>query len=138
MLLSEVPDQVFSQKMMGDGFGIIPADGKILSPVNGEVTSIFPTGHAVGITANNGSEVLIHFGIDTVNLKGEGFIKHVQTGDKVTAGQLLIEVDINFVKERVPSIITPVIFTNLGEGKVVEIEKGTTVEAGQANIVTIK
>ncbi|WP_396126146.1 PTS glucose transporter subunit IIA [Anaerobacillus sp. CMMVII] len=99
--------------MMGDGFAIVPSDGKVFAPVAGEIVNLFPTKHAIGIKSTGGLEVLIHFGIDTVNLKGEGFKTHVQQGDRITQGQLLLEVDLSFVKERVPSLVTPVIFTNL-------------------------
>lgn len=111
--MEDVPDQVFSQKMMGDGFAIEPRDGKIYSPVNAKVASLFPTGHAIGLVTADGLEILIHFGVDTVNLNGEGFEALVKVGDEVKAGDLLISVDFEDVKGKVPSTITPVIFTNL-------------------------
>ena len=96
--IDQVDDPVFSEKMMGDGFAIMPTNGKIYAPIDGEVASIFPTGHAIGIKHGEKLEVLIHFGLETVKLKGEGFTTHVKQGDKVKAGDLLIEVDINKVK----------------------------------------
>lgn len=134
--LDEIPDPVFAGKMMGDGFGIMPAEGKIYAPVDGEVSSIFPTGHAIGIKVNDDIEVLIHFGLDTVNLKGEGFTAHVQQGDMVKAGDLLIDVDLDFVKDKVPSIATPIIFTKL-ENKTFEV-KYQNVEAKEENIIVVK
>lgn len=135
--LTEVPDEVFSQKLMGDGFAIVPSNGEIVSPVDGVITTLFPTKHAIGITADNGREILIHFGIDTVNLKGEGIEALVQQGDTIKVGQPLLKVDLNDIKEKVPSVITPVIFTNLSEEEVL-VKLGTEVTRGQNNIVTIK
>lgn len=136
--ITEVPDEVFSQKMMGDGFAIEPANGEVVSPVNGVITTVFPTKHAIGITADNGTEILIHFGIDTVNLKGEGLEALVEQGSKVKAGQSILKVNLNEVKGKVPSVITPIIFTNLTEEQKVSVKAGEQVKRGQKNIVTIK
>lgn len=110
--LAEVPDSVFSSLAMGDGIAIIPNVGEIFSPVNGTVTTIFPTGHAIGITSENGAEILIHIGMDTVQLEGKGFEKFVSDGDTVVAGEKLISFDIDYIKERGYSTVTPVIVTN--------------------------
>lgn len=136
--LSEVPDQVFSQKMMGDGFAIEPVNGEVVSPVNGTITTLFPTKHAIGITADNGLELLIHFGIDTVNLNGEGFEALIAQDDKVKAGQPILKVNLDEVKGKVPSVITPVIFTNLTEDKKLAVEFGKQVKRGDKGFVTIK
>jgi len=104
--LSEVPDAVFSQKMMGDGFAIDPSSGIIVSPITGTIVTLFHTKHALGLVSDNGREVLIHFGIDTVALNGEGFTAHVKQGDKVNAGDKLITVDLESVKDKVPSVIS--------------------------------
>lgn len=136
--LTEVPDDVFSKKLMGDGFAIEPANGQIVSPVSGTVTTVFPTKHAIGITADNGLEILIHVGIDTVNLQGEGFTSLVEQGAKVKAGDALLKVDFASIKSKVPSIITPVIFTNLAEGQKVVVTIGQSVKRGQKNVVAIK
>ncbi|AJA47808.1 PTS system glucose-specific EIICBA component [Clostridium pasteurianum DSM 525 = ATCC 6013] len=136
--ITEVPDEVFSQKMMGDGFAIEPSNGEVVSPVNGTITTVFPTKHAVGITAEDGLELLVHFGMDTVTLKGEGFTALVEQEAKVKAGQPILKVDLDSVKDKVPSIITPVVFTNLPEGKTVVINTGSEVKRGQKGIVTIK
>lgn len=111
--ITEVPDQVFSQKMMGDGFGIIPEKGIVVSPVDGEIINIFPTKHAIGIKSVHGYEILIHIGLDTVKLKGEGFTVSVKDGQKVSKGQELIRFNLDSIKNSVPSTITPVVFTNL-------------------------
>jgi N-acetylglucosamine PTS system EIICBA or EIICB component len=136
--ITEVPDQVFSGKMMGDGFAILPTDGTVVSPVNGEIVNIFPTKHALGIVAEDGTEILIHFGIDTVKLKGEGFEAFVAQGDKVTQGQPLIKVDLEYVGANAPSLMTPVVFTNLKEGQEVVINKPGQVELKEKDIITIK
>lgn len=135
--ITEVPDEVFSNRMMGDGFAIEPTKGEIISPVNGTITTLFPTKHAIGITADNGNEILVHFGIDTVKLKGEGIDALVSQGDKVKAGQPLLKVNLESIRDKVPSIITPVIFTNLPEGKKVSVKADRKVKAGEKDIVTI-
>ncbi|PFN95895.1 PTS sugar transporter [Bacillus sp. AFS076308] len=121
--IETVPDPVFSQKMMGDGFAIQPTKGTVVSPVDGKVISIFPTKHAVSLLDHKGKEILIHVGIETVNLKGEGFTSFVKDGQTVKKGQKLLEVDFEFIQEKVPSIITPVVFTNLSENEKVVIDE---------------
>lgn len=111
--LSQVPDQAFSQKIMGDGFAIDPIDGKVLSPVDATVVQIFRTGHAIGLETDTGVEILIHVGIDTVKLNGKGFTALVQNGQRVKAGQELIHFDLELVKGAAPSVITPIVFTNM-------------------------
>ncbi|MUK88634.1 PTS glucose transporter subunit IICBA [Ornithinibacillus sp. L9] len=135
--ITEVPDQVFSGKMMGDGFAIEPMDDTIVSPVDGKVINVFPTKHALGIQSDSGREILIHFGIDTVKLKGEGFESFVQEGDEIKAGQKLMKVDLDFIKENVPSIITPIVFTNLQEGEAVKLLKEGEITQNEQNIVSI-
>lgn len=122
--LEEVPDEVFSQKMVGDGFAIIPSEGKVYAPANGEIVQIFPTKHAIGIVDENGIEILIHFGIDTVELKGENFEAFIKKGDQVKAGQLLLQVDMAFVTSKGKSLVTPIIFTNKSQYKTIELELG--------------
>ncbi|MED1470359.1 N-acetylglucosamine-specific PTS transporter subunit IIBC [Bacillus salipaludis] len=133
--LSEVPDQVFSQKMMGDGFGIVPENGSVVSPVDGEILNVFPTKHAIGIRSNQGYEILIHIGLDTVNLKGEGFSVLVNEGDKVIKGQAILNFDLEFIKKSVPSTITPVIFTNLTK---LNVKKHGQTESGKNGILSIE
>lgn len=136
--LSQVPDEVFSQKLMGDGFAIEPENGEVFSPVDGTIATVFPTKHAIGIASDNGLEILVHFGIDTVNLKGEGLEAKVSQGDKVKAGQLILKADIESIKGKVPSVITPIIFTNLPEGKSVKIKTGALARKGQKGLVIIE
>jgi PTS system glucose-specific IIA component len=111
--LSEVPDEVFSSKMVGDGIAVIPANGNIVSPVNGKIVQIFPTNHAIGIISDEGLEILIHLGIDTVELKGEGFTRLVEVGADVKEGTPLIKMNLEAIKNNGKDIITPVIITNM-------------------------
>ncbi|WCC80221.1 PTS glucose transporter subunit IIA [Cutibacterium equinum] len=110
--ITEVPDPVFAGKHMGPGFAVDPASGEFASPIDGEVTLVAPTLHAIGLKADNGAEILVHVGIDTVDLKGEGFTAHVKDGDTVSVGDPLLSVDLDNVKPRVPSMISPVVITN--------------------------
>ncbi len=135
--ITEVPDRVFAKKMMGDGFAIVPAEGLVVSPVDGKIINLFPTKHAIGILSDGGREILIHIGIDTVNLKGEGFETLVAENDRVEKGQPLLKVDLDYIKEHATSTITPIIFTNLAEGEKVVLEKQGLVEAKTEGIVRI-
>ncbi|MBW8349156.1 PTS glucose transporter subunit IIA [Bacillus sp. IITD106] len=110
--LEDVPDPVFSKKLMGDGIAIEPHEAKFVSPVEGEIIQVFPTKHAIGIKALNGAEILIHIGLETVSMNGEGFTSHVVKGEKVKAGDTLVTVDLEKVKEKAKSIITPLVITN--------------------------
>ncbi len=122
--ITEVPDAVFSQKMLGDGFAIEPTEGIVYSPINGKVIQKFPTNHAIGLVTEEGLEILIHFGLDTVELKGEGFKNLVEVGDIITEGQALLEVDLEFLKENNKPIVTPIIFTNFDKIKKFDIKYG--------------
>ncbi|SDM88204.1 PTS system D-glucose-specific IIA component, Glc family /PTS system D-glucose-specific IIB component, Glc family /PTS system D-glucose-specific IIC component, Glc family [Fictibacillus solisalsi] len=137
MPITEVPDQVFSGKMMGDGFAVEPSDGTVVSPVNGKIINVFPTKHAIGIESDGGREILVHFGIDTVKLKGEGFELFVNEGDIIEQGQELMKVNLDFVKGNAPSVITPIVFTNLAEGESIHLEKTGNVSKGEENIIAI-
>lgn len=110
--IEDVPDPVFSQKMMGDGIAIEPTDGTVVSPVNGEIIQFFHTKHAIGIRSNTGLEILIHVGLETVTMNGEGFTGHVKEGDKVRVGDKLITFDLELIKEKATSTITPIVVTN--------------------------
>ncbi|PRX41913.1 PTS system IIA component (Glc family) [Planifilum fimeticola] len=134
--ITEVPDQVFSQKMMGDGFAIDPAEGVVVSPVEGEIVNLFPTKHAIGIRSKGGREILIHIGIDTVNLQGEGFKPFISEGDAVKPGQKLMEVDLELLRNKATSVITPILFTNLQEGEKVELKKAEA-RQGEEGIVAV-
>lgn len=135
--ITEVPDQVFAGKMMGDGFAIVPSEGTVVSPVDGKIVNLFPTKHAIGILSDNGREILIHVGIDTVNLKGQGFETLVTENARVEKGQPILKVDLGYIKEHAASTITPIVFTNLAEGEKVIIERTGMVELKQEGIVKI-
>ncbi|HEL1567156.1 TPA: PTS glucose transporter subunit IIA [Streptococcus suis] len=113
--LEKVNDATFSKKMLGEGVAIIPKDGKVHAPFDGAVTSLFPTKHAIGLTSDEGVELLIHFGLETVELKGRGFVSHVSDGEKVEKGQLMLEVDVEMLVAEGYDIVTPVVVTNTQE-----------------------
>ena len=133
--ITEVEDQTFASKIMGDGFAVEPADGKVVSPFSGEITVAFPTGHAYGIRTAGGKEVLIHIGMDTVELEGKGFNVHVKQGDIVKQGDPLVDVDLDYIRGQGKSVVTPVVFT---DGTEIELlKKDTDVKAGETGIVKI-
>ena len=134
--LSEVPDEVFSQKVLGDGAAIIPEDGKIVSPVNGEVSTVSETLHAYGFTSDDGLEILVHVGIDSVALKGAGFTAHVKEGDKVKAGDLVAEVDLDVLKKNNIPTITPVLVCDGADELVMTAATGS-VAAGKSVVLTL-
>ena len=134
--LSEVPDEVFSQKVLGDGAAIIPEDGKIVSPVNGEVSTVSETLHAYGFTSDDGLEILVHVGIDSVALKGAGFTAHVKEGDKVKAGDLVAEVDLDVLKKNNIPTITPVLVCDGADELVMTVATGS-VTAGKSVVLTL-
>jgi len=110
--LISVPDQVFSEKMAGDGIAIIPRSNTFVAPVSGVVSKIFSTNHAYSIKTKNGLEVLVHIGLDTVALKGEGFKRLVEEGDSVTIGKPIIYADLEFIKSQDKDTITPIVFNH--------------------------
>lgn len=135
--ISEVNDPVFSGEIMGKGIAIIPREGTIISPVRGTVSTIFETGHAVAITSEEGPEILIHVGLDTVALKGMYFKKHVEDGQHIEKGTLLIEADIEKIKEAGYDTTIPVTICNTIDYKEVEGVPGEITDMTQT-IITIK
>ena len=127
--LDSVPDPVFSDRVLGDGCAVIPSDGKIYSPVNGEISSIAETNHAYGFSSDDGLEVLVHFGLETVALKGNGFTPHVAVGDKVKIGDLVAEVDVELLKSKNINLITPVLVCDGSDDLEMQVSDGT-VKAG--------
>ena len=136
--LDSVPDPVFSEKVLGDGCAVIPTDGKIYSPVDGEISSIAETNHAYGFTSDDGLEILVHFGLETVALKGEGFKPLVAVGDKVKKGDLLGEFDMDAIKAAGLETITPVIICNTDDFKDVERFTGKMVKVGDDIMKLVK
>ncbi|HHW68309.1 PTS sugar transporter subunit IIA [Defluviitalea raffinosedens] len=137
MDITEVPDEVFSAKMVGDGVAIEPNNGLVVAPCNGTIVQIFNTNHAVAMKTKEGLEILIHLGIDTVKLKGEGFRRIAAVGDEVKEGDPLIEMDLETIKSLGKSTITPIIITNPQITEAMEKKNGI-VEAGKDNIMVIK
>ncbi|AIY04448.1 PTS system N-acetylglucosamine-specific EIICBA component [Planococcus sp. PAMC 21323] len=135
--LSEVPDEVFAKGMMGQGFAVMPTGDTLYSPVNGRVVSVFPTKHAIGIQTDTGVDILIHVGLDTVKLKGQGFETLVEQEAFVQRGDALLKLDLEFLKANAPSIATPVIFTNLTDQKVTMMKDGFQ-EQGTASILKVE
>ena len=135
--ITEVPDPIFSQKMMGDGAAILPENGTIVSPVDGELMMIAPTRHAYGFKAEDGTEILVHVGLETVGLNGEGFTVLKEAGSKVKAGEPVAKVDLDFLKEKGLNPITPVVITGgVDKDATIEVCFGP-VKAGQDSVLTI-
>jgi len=135
--LDKVPDPVFSEKMMGDGIAIEPTEGLAVSPVDGEIVQVFPTKHAIGIRAKNGAEILIHIGLETVSLNGEGFEAFVKEGDKVKVGDKLVSFDLDIIKTKAKSTITPIIITNTDQAALLEAKAQGTVEKGNTPVLEV-
>jgi glucose-specific phosphotransferase system IIA component len=129
--ISEMPDDVFATKVLGDGVCIVPEDGKVFAPVSGTVESSNDTGHAYGIVSNDGADIMVHIGVDTVELAGRGFKPNVKAGQPVKAGDLLCTADIGKIKEAGYQIHTAVLLCNSGDFDITETAVGKTVRGGQ-------
>ncbi|HGJ5876460.1 MAG TPA: PTS glucose transporter subunit IIA [Arsenophonus sp.] len=135
--IEDVPDVVFAEKIVGDGIAIKPTGNKIVAPVDGTIGKIFETNHAFSIESDNGIELFVHFGIDTVELKGEGFTRIAEEGQKVQKGDLVLEFNLPLLEEKAKSILTPVVISNMDEIK--ELTKLTgPVIVGESTIMRIK
>ncbi|NYE08780.1 PTS system glucose-specific IIA component [Bacillus niacini] len=133
--LEEVPDPVFSQKMMGEGIAILPSEGNVYSPVDGTVILIASTKHAVGIRANDGTEILLHVGLETVALNGKGFRVGVNEGDKISVGQMIMEADWEYISKNAKSKIIPIVITNSEDKQFILTEEENAVQ-GKTVIIT--
>lgn len=131
LALDQVPDGTFASGLLGQGVAIIPATGKVIAPFSGEVASLFQTKHAIGLLSDSGIELLIHVGIDTVKLNGEPFTAHVKEGDRVQAGDLLLEFDRQAILDAGYDLATPIIISNSDGYRSVDIVSGSAVDAGQ-------
>lgn len=136
--IESIPDPVFAQKMMGEGFGIEPTEGTVVAPVDGEIVNVFPTKHAIGIKAANGLEILIHVGLETVAMKGEGFDTKVSAGDRVKAGDELLTFDIDLIKEKASSTISPVIITNSDVINSFDIVNSGALVRGETSVIAVE
>lgn len=133
-LLSETPDETFASEMMGKGLVIFPTSNKFYAPVDGKVSFVFGTKHAIGMVSDKGTEILLHIGIDTVTLNGEGYTIHVENGQDIKKGDLLAEVDLDFIKSKELSTATPIVFTNLEQDSKLKVLKMGEVKANDAII----
>jgi PTS system glucose-specific IIA component len=135
--IEDVPDPVFSRKMVGDGVALEPTEGIVYSPVNGTLIQLFPTKHALGIKTEEGLEILIHIGMDTVEMKGNGFESFVSEGEKVKIGNKLLKFDMELVKKEHP-LTSPIIITNMDiVDKIVKESYGEEVKAGKTKIMRV-
>ncbi|MCY6485305.1 PTS glucose transporter subunit IIA [Clostridium aestuarii] len=132
--LSKVPDEVFAQKLAGDGVGIDSISDIITAPADGKLTLIFNTNHAFAMTLDNGVEILVHIGIDTVELKGEGFERLVETGSRVNSGEPIIKINRQLIKKRGYSLVTLVLIANMDVIDKIDYNLDTQVKSGK-NIV---
>ena len=135
--LENVPDEVFASGAMGKGIAIDPADGTVVAPAAGEITLVFPTGHAIGMRTENGAEILIHVGMDTVSLEGNGFNTLVKVGDKVQAGQKLLEFDLDTIRKANLPVISPIIVTNSSDYEDVLTTQETQITTGDYLLTTL-
>ncbi|WP_049396995.1 PTS sugar transporter subunit IIA [Staphylococcus epidermidis] len=135
--IEDIPDPVFAQKMMGEGFGINPTEGEVVSPIEGKVDNVFPTKHAVGLKAENGLELLVHIGLDTVQLDGKGFEVLVESGDDIKIGDPLIRFDLEYINNNAKSIISPIIITNSDQTESIHIEDVQAVVKGQTQVIDV-
>ena len=132
--LDEVPDEVFAGRLLGDGIAIIPSENEVKSPVDGSVVQVFDTLHAYSIKSDDGLEILVHIGINTVELKGEGFSASVKDGDRVRVGDTLCTIDLQLIKEKGYDIHTPILIANSENLKSLEFLKGQVV-AGETAVM---
>ena len=133
--LSKVPDQVFSEKMAGDGVAINPTGNTVCAPADGELSLVFKTKHAFAMTLDNGVELLVHIGIDTVELNGEGFEQLVEQGTKVKAGTPIIKIDREFILSKGLSLATPILITNVDSVKSISPVESGAVVAGETQVI---
>lgn len=134
--IEDVPDVVFAEKIVGDGIAIRPSGNKMVAPCDGEIGKIFETNHAFSLESDTGIELFVHFGIDTVELKGEGFTRIAEEGQKVKAGDTIIEFDLEFLTEKAKSVLTPVVISNMDEIKELQKVSGS-VEVGSDTILKV-
>lgn len=131
--LKDIPDPVFSEGILGEGFAIELSAGKVIAPFDCEVISCFPTGHAYGLKSTDGTEFLLHIGLDTVELNGQGFDKKVKVGQKIKQGDILVIVDLESIVKAGKSLISPLIFLNVKKCKILKV--GSNIEIEEKGIV---
>ncbi|BGE82437.1 PTS sugar transporter subunit IIA [Staphylococcus petrasii] len=135
--IEDIPDPVFAQKMMGEGFGINPSEGEVVSPIEGKVDNVFPTKHAIGLKADNGLELLVHIGLDTVQLDGQGFEILVNSGDTVKVGDPLLKFDLEYIRKNAKDVISPIIITNSDQTESLHIDDVQAVVKGETKVIDV-
>lgn len=135
--IEDVPDVVFSEKIVGDGVAIRPIGNKIVAPVDGVIGKIFETNHAFSMESKEGVELFVHFGIDTVELKGEGFTRIAQEGQSVKRGDTVIEFDLSLLESKAKSVLTPIVISNIDEISCI-VKKSGEVVAGESVVLALK
>lgn len=136
--VSEIPDEGFASGAMGDGAGVTPTKGTVIAPADGEVSFVFDTKHAIGFVTDDGLELLLHIGIDTVNLQGKGFTVYVENGQHLRKGEKMMELDLAYLKEHAPSLCSPILCTNLEDNQRVRVLAVEEVKAGEPLFVVEK
>lgn len=135
--IEDVPDVVFSEKIVGDGVAVSPIGNKIVAPVDGVIGKIFETNHAFSMESKEGVELFVHFGIDTVELKGEGFTRIAQEGQSVKRGDTVIEFDLALLESKAKSVLTPIVISNMDEISCI-VKKSGEVVAGESVVLALK
>lgn len=135
--IEDIPDPVFAQKMMGEGFGVNPSEGEVVSPINGKVDNVFPTKHAIGLKTENGLELLVHIGLDTVQLDGEGFEVLVDSGDSVNVGDPILRFDIDYIQKNAKSTNSPIIITNSDQTSEINFAEAIDLIKGETKIADV-
>lgn len=136
--LEQMKDDAFASGVLGKGAAVLPEEGKLYAPADGEIITLFPTLHALGMMTKDGVELLIHIGLDTVQLNGEGFKAHISQGDQVKKGQLLIEFDIDFLEKKGYCLETPVLVTNSDDFLEVAVVAGAHADPGETLLKVLK
>lgn len=135
--IEDVPDEVFSEKIVGDGIAVRPIGNKIVAPVDGVIGKIFETNHAFSMESKEGVELFVHFGIDTVELKGEGFTRIAQEGQSIKRGDTVIEFDLPLLESKAKSVLTPIVISNMDEISCI-VKKSGEVVAGESVVLALK
>ena len=135
--IEDVPDVVFSEKIVGDGVAIRPTGNKIVAPVDGVIGKIFETNHEFSMESKEGVELFVHFGIDTVELKGEGFTRVAQEGQNVKRGDTIIEIDLPLLEQKAKSVLTPIVISNMDEISNIDKKVGDVI-AGESVVLVVK
>ena len=135
--MSQVNDPTFSQEILGKGIAVLPSEGRIVAPADGLISMVFDTKHAISMQTDSGAEVIIHVGLDTVQLKGQYFEAHVSAGDRVKKGDLLLDFDMEKIKEAGYEVVTPVIICNTPQFPHMECLSGMDVKAGETAVIRL-